>query len=412
MAPKPTAKRTFKALLAAADGAHIVQVINHLALVAFTPLHVNGLAAIGTQRVGKRWIVVSLPRPFWLISLLAPPSLAIAHTVLPVLESSTALVLFAIRASPVPLPVARRRSALLQEAPRRAQYSAIQLNLLLLLAVAAAARVRQPDMDDEICYATIEEVLDTTDSFGEALSSIEQQAVLQDAPRPGRHFHPRFLRLFLAAVASSTRHLEIDDEVCFASIEEVPDTTESFIEVSSIKAEYSTRVVPARGRLGLPSWIPSCNPHLLRLLLSAASRTRQCKIAVGISEAVSDSSSIKEEIDTDTEDVVAKVEETFVIENASDASRFAEMIADVEDTTDTFIVEAVCNSSDSEEKKVEAVTVAPEPTPTYEEFVWDCVPSYEEFASGAPPKPGSWTCCLQTSVPFRPRGPHWRQARL
>ncbi|KAJ6532253.1 hypothetical protein DFH09DRAFT_1182525, partial [Mycena vulgaris] len=409
----PTTKRTFKALLAAADGAHIVQVINHLTLVVSTPLRVNGPAAIRAQRVGKRWIVISLPRPFWLISLLAPPSLAIVHTVLPVLESSTALVLFAIRASPVPFPAARRHSALLQEAPRRAQYSAIQLNLLPLLAIAAATRVCQPDMVDKICYATIQEVLDTTDSSLEA-ASIEKQVVLQEAPRPGPHFHLPPLRLFLAVVASSTRHLEIDDEVCFASIEEVPDTTESFIEVASIKAEkfYSTPLVPARGRLALPRWIPSCNPHLLRLLLSAASRTPQRKIAAevqGISdtlvvEAVSDSSSIKEEIDTDTEDVVAEVEETFVTEDASEASRLAETLADVEDTTDTLIVEAACTSSDSEEKKVEAVTVALERAPTYEEFEWDCAPSYEEFAGGAPPEPLFEK--RPASVPFRPRGPH------
>ncbi|KAJ6490478.1 hypothetical protein DFH09DRAFT_1208632 [Mycena vulgaris] len=210
----------------------------------------------------------------------------------------------------------------------------------------------------------------------------------------------------------------MDEEICYASIEEVPDTTGSFVKVASDIKEENIAVIPRLSckefcpprplpfaRLQVPPRIVLYyHLYLLRHVpaLIVTSRALQLKMRAATIEeiehtaetlavqAVSESSEETSQVDAEVEDTCS-VQAMSSIEEKMELAAIDEFVLSfstlegvVEDATDTTIVEAVKSSA---EEKVKAVNAAQESAPTYEEFDWDRAPSYEEFANDASPEP-------------------------
>ncbi|KAJ7451165.1 hypothetical protein FB451DRAFT_1284908 [Mycena latifolia] len=146
---------------------------------------------------------------------------------------------------------------------------------------------------------------------------------------------------------------------------------------------------PARRRVELqvaPIRVQTFHLHLINHLLAAVvtSRTSRLEICgaapdevhdtvdMGVVETVSESSSMEEE-----------QHQPALMECLSSYGA----VEAAEDETDTLVAEAGCSLF--EEKPVDVVSLdqLQEAAPVYAEFEWDRAPSYEDFASGAPPEP-------------------------
>ncbi|KAJ6490480.1 hypothetical protein DFH09DRAFT_1208648, partial [Mycena vulgaris] len=215
----------------------------------------------------------------------------------------------------------------------------------------------------------------------------------------------------------------LDEEICYASIEEVPDTTGSFVEVASSIKEEKIAVVPRLSYKELWSPFPVVSLPAARLqapprivlyfhlnllrhvpVLVATSRALQLKMRAATIEeiehtaetpavqAVSESWEETSQVEAEVEDTCSAQAMSSIEEKMEPAAidefvlSFSTLEGVVEDATDTTIVEAEAVKSSAEEK-VEAVNAAQESAPTYEEFDWDRAPSYEEFANDAPLEP-------------------------
>ncbi|KAJ6490467.1 hypothetical protein DFH09DRAFT_1454289 [Mycena vulgaris] len=343
MIPTAAPKRTLKALLKAADDTDIHQAFDRLALVLFNPARVKVPAAARHNLAGRKWMVPSIPRPFWIIYRPALITFVIDRAAL--IQYSTALVLFANRTVAFP-PLTRGRTGH-QDIPRHAQ--CFQLNLRLILLALAASKAHF-EMDEGICYASIEEVPDST-----VASSVKEEKIamvpglsykalrspcpvtylpsarLQVPPRIVLYFHLNLLRHIPALVVTSRTH---QLKICTATTEEVEPTAETLV-VQAVSEEDNSQVVA-------------------------------------------------EVEDTYTAQAMSSIEEKME-PAAIDESILSFSTLEVQDTTDTTLVEAV--KSSGAEEKAEVVDVAQESAPTYEEFDWDQAPSYEEFANDAPPEP-------------------------
>ncbi|KAJ7706988.1 hypothetical protein B0H17DRAFT_1325730 [Mycena rosella] len=211
------------------------------------------------------------------------------------------------------------------------------------------------------------------------------------------------LRLFIAVVAASRMHQHEHEEPCYATIEEVPDDEEvECIEENEDELDrclWSSRVFYAPSLSYLlsahrrrPQVVPLARPshlHLLRHLF--VPRTRRLEAQDDINTlvvAVAPGLSI-EEAKNDIK--ITKV--TYIEENVGESVAAK---ATEDQKADTLVVEAEKNVKEEtiEEKEIEKnveveenielLAVPQEPPPTYD---WDRAPSYEEFASGAPPEP-------------------------
>ncbi|KAJ6606199.1 hypothetical protein DFH09DRAFT_1269252 [Mycena vulgaris] len=363
MAPKPARKRTLKLFLAAADGP-----VNRLASVVFRLARVNVPFAASPRntRVRNRWMAVSIPLLFRAISHRA--AVTSLGTPFP-----TALVLFV---DGVSLPARGGLKAVatrFQDAASRGRVRYLQLHILrLLLALAAASRARQHDMDD-ICYATIEEVPDTTGSFVEVAFSNEElntdipitslASLDRNAQNVARLYHFRLplVRHPLAAAPSRTRKLKIcypcdefKDAFDTLVVEVVPDVVSSGIEPA---AKHQSRA-----RFS----------HLPLRHLAAAATLRKSRVRIMDEEC---HASIEETIVGDGHSAEEKMNMVAAVEVFPACTTI-----EVEDTTDTLAVSVI-------EEKIDVVLVEQEPVPAYQELDWDSAPSYEEFANSAPPEP-------------------------
>ncbi|KAJ6606173.1 hypothetical protein DFH09DRAFT_1386775 [Mycena vulgaris] len=337
MSPEPALKRILKLLLTAADDP-----VERLALVLFRLARVNVpvAAAARNNHVGNWWMSVSNPRLF--------------------------------RAS------SYKAGVTFMDAASRVRY--LQLDILrLLLALATASRAHQHDMDD-ICYATIEEVPDTTGSFVEVASSEELNTdipislsrlsgsqrtsnccttlpLLSSAP-PSPSGCCRALKNAQAQdlLSLATRSRDTSETLV---VEVVPDAVSSW--------ERDCRQASSPG-----PFLPPASPPTSRYCGNAEKVMRPDRELMNCHDA-------EDTVVEGGQSGVEKMETVAVVEDLPACTTI-----DVGDTTDTFVADGV---SVIEEKKLDVVIVEQDPAPTYQELDWDSAPSYEEFVNGAPSEP-------------------------
>ncbi|KAJ7451160.1 hypothetical protein FB451DRAFT_1410051 [Mycena latifolia] len=364
-APSKTRRPVLKALLWAADGASILlKSVGRLALILLRGTCIIILVA---ACIARRSMAMSIPwSPRLTPHQSTPTSLSIFGGLRAVLraEYSTALGAVALPFLPGCIYLQDPSSHGLEDDDASTDELIDFLFLLLLLLDACELNI-----DDEPCYAIIEEL---SDSFDEDFSSPE-------APQITAYWPASF---------------------CSATIQVVPDATSYFVDATSLVKAHRIEVLsfksyevfypslspsylpPARGRLDLqvaPMRVRAFHLHLLRHhFLAAAVTSRTSRLGISYS----------------TTDEVHDTAHTRVVETVSESSSIEEMIEEAaveesastegfEDTASTLVFEA------AEEKIIESVIIdkLQESTPVYEELDWDRAPSYEEFASGAPPEP-------------------------
>ncbi|KAJ7461951.1 hypothetical protein FB451DRAFT_1562552 [Mycena latifolia] len=378
--------------------------------------HILALAArVNIPLAPRAQFVASWRSPpiLWLLSAIRASYTLAASTLTvaiapPRLESCTALVLRNRPSSPVALPLVLWRMGL-PDAARRAQHPPQHPLLVLLLRLLLFAMAARSESDvDEVCFATIEELVDTTEDVEEHKTAVALLPSYKASPssfRPARGRYGQFqvtfglhlLPLFLPAAAVSRASQRT---ISYATLEDFDAVIYKVKQAPALGVSYTTISCPQ-----LP---------LLRHILAAPARQLEIRCAATVDEvrdtadalvveAVADSSSIeekkvvksiKQQVDTSVKEAIADItelEDTLVAEPASDWSSVGEtkkvdVIKEVFDAEDTSVAEVVRKSANIHEK-VEAVTVAQDPVPTYEESDWGAAPSYEEFASGAPPEP-------------------------
>jgi hypothetical protein len=182
--------------------------------------------------------------------------------------------------------------------------------------------------------------------------------------------------------------LQVVDEPCHASVEEVAEEVEDEQEAGIVSAEQIEEVVEIEA-------VEDAPPTLEEIVEKAGVIEEVDKVIelIEIEEAFEDSTPTLEEVSSEEAGAVQKIEEAEKIEEVAEIIEVAEGIEEADqDTTPTLVVETASfpASNQGEEKKMEIekeseVVAYENKVGTYEEL--DDFPSYEEFVNEAPPEP-------------------------
>jgi hypothetical protein len=206
----------------------------------------------------------------------------------------------------------------------------------------ALSTVRWTWIEEEVCYAFIEEVPDDTAFCVEAALTMISLQIAYDVPY-GRIAEVAVSTGSFIPVASSTHDRNTAESLFF-----------SYLAPAYLPAARAPVALP-----GASSRIPTFHLHLLPRLLAAAAASRTRRL--GVCYATVDDTK-----GPDTLVVEGVPQQSSIEENVVEGAALQMSIIDVEDSADT-LVEPMSDAS-VEEKKSRVVTVDQEPVPTYEEF--------------------------------------------
>jgi hypothetical protein len=225
--------------------------------------------------------VVSIPRPFWIWRFLyRPPTIGFSsRAVLPLLEYLTTLALVAKRvSSPLPCALLTGGHPCIQDLP-------LFMRLFSPLAAAAVPRYPLTGVGLQGVWGTnvkeeLEEDSEDTTLYLESNSSLKDKEIkasadegikttleetIEDSPAedgPGRQSHVPVLRHLTAAALLRKSQVRVNDEPCYASIEEVIEDEEVVEEsVEEFRSSRPARWTSRRSRMGRRR--PSSTPFLM-----------------------------------------------------------------------------------------------------------------------------------------------------